>query len=115
MDRNELLTKINLTRGFETQSRQLSEEVGELLQAVNKLWRDITKNGTFGCPKEFTPNIHPTLYRRVLTVSQELADVLNMVEGLAIILHCEVEMKRYANLKLEREYERLCGTISDKH
>lgn len=63
--------------GFEAQSRQLMEEMGELAQAVNKLWR-------------FDQGyIDGDRYALVENVAKEIADVNIMAYQIAYLTNCE--------------------------
>lgn len=62
--------------GFEAQSRQLMEEMGELAQAVNKLWR-------------FDQGyIDGDRYTLVGNVAKEVADVMIMTTQVAYLTNC---------------------------
>lgn len=105
MKRNELINKIAKHYGFESQSRQLTEEVGELLQAVNKFWRYDLGGGTI--PLECA------VCRNQRNIIEELADVRIMLDQLAVLLECESMVEIMEMNKLQREWNRICGTTLD--
>lgn len=106
MRRQELLTNIAKHHGYDAQTRQLTEEVGELLQAINKFWRyDLNKGKTpLECAK--CRNQHGLI--------EEIADVKNVLDQLCILLDCVGMVDIMSMQKLEREWGRICGTTWDK-
>lgn len=85
--------------GYEPQSRQCIEEMAELTQAINKLWR---KQNFGGSSKEIA-EAHDNL-------QEEIADVLIMIWQLKILLGIgEGELQNIINAKLDRQLERICG------
>ena len=102
--RNSLLVKVYTHYGFNEQCGQLTEEVGELLQAVNKYRRKL----------RVTP---PDLMKdtdEFFNLIEELGDVRNVVDGLSILLECEHAVSTSALYKMKREWSRICGTTLDK-
>lgn len=89
--------------GYEAQSRQCIEEMAELMQSINKLWR--TKNNikslnSFDC--------HPELIVARERVVEELADVQIMVSQVSHLLGSdEGELDEYINKKLDRQIKRV--------
>lgn len=104
---NLLLMKIANAHTFEQEFRQLSEEYGELTQALNKFVRyELNDNPVaFDFPSE----------GRKVEIAEEIADVIIVLQQLSIMLRCDVKVATQYNLKLEREIDRLCGTTWDKH
>ena len=78
--RYELLWEVNTYHGYYEQVGKLHEEIGELMQALNKYRKMDLENGTIE-PNDFMQTTTTWLH-----VREELADVLNMVEGLSILL-----------------------------
>lgn len=96
MDMKQKIEKIAQHYGYEAQSRQCMEECAELIQAINKLWR----NQGHGQPtvrelKECRDNI-----------VEELADVQIMIFQLAFLLNAE-EIQSVINRKVDRQMERI--------
>ena len=104
---NLLLLKISDKHTFEQEFRQLSEEYGELTQALNKFVRyELNDNPVaFDFPSE----------GRKMEIATEIADVIIVLQQLSIMLRCEVKVDEQYILKLEREMGRLCGMTLDKH
>lgn len=85
--------------GYEPQSRQCIEEMAELIQAINKLYRK--KN--FGGNSREVVEAHAE-------VLEEMADVLIMIWQLKVLLGIgDGELEEKVNAKLNRELERING------
>lgn len=87
--------------GFESQSRQLMEECGELTQAVNKMWR-ATK------ALSHDPKQAMAVIEAENNLVEEIADVSIVIAQIQQILgisHDRVADK--AEIKLDREIERI--------
>ncbi|WP_242877619.1 MazG nucleotide pyrophosphohydrolase domain-containing protein [Eisenbergiella tayi] len=85
--------------GYEPQSRQLIEEMAELTQAINKLWR----KQNFGESSKEIAEAHDNL-------QEEMADVLIMIWQLKVLLGIgEGELQNIINTKLDRQLERIYG------
>lgn len=99
----EKIHKISRRYGYEAQSRQCIEEMAELTQAINKLWR--TQNAI----KDFDAfHYHPELIKARECVVEELADVQIMVSQLSHLLGSdEGELDGYINEKLDRQIKRM--------
>lgn len=87
--------------GFESQSRQLMEECGELAQATNKVWR---------LTKELSTN--PSKAREYVTAEnnlvEEIADVSIMVAQVQELLGISDErVMEQVDIKLDREIKRI--------
>jgi len=83
--------------GYEPQSRQLIEEMAELTQAINKLWR---KQNFSGSSKEIA-EAHTNLL-------EEIADVLIMIWQMKKLLAIEDGvLSEIINKKLDRQMERI--------
>lgn len=101
-----LLHAIISKHEFEQEVRQLSEEYGELIQAINKFIRyDLGDD-----PKAFKV----TNSGRINHIAEEIADMELVLRQLTIMLECEYNVASHYQAKLEREYDRVCGTTSDK-
>lgn len=83
--------------GYEPQSRQCIEEMAELIQAINKLYR---KQNFGGDSKEIA--------EANAGVLEEIADVLIMIWQLKVLLDIgEGELQDKMNEKLNRQLERI--------
>lgn len=83
--------------GYEPQSRQCVEEMAELIQAINKLYR---KQNFGGDSKEIA--------EASAGVLEEIADVLIMIWQLKVLLNIgEGELQDKMNEKLNRQLERI--------
>lgn len=83
--------------GYEPQSRQCIEEMAELTQAINKLWR---KQNFGGNSKEIS--------QAHANVLEEIADVLIMIWQMKELLGIgEGELSKIINQKLDRQLERM--------
>lgn len=90
--------------GYESQSRQLIEEMAELTAAINHFWRKELQCGKLN-PSAL--NIGPA-YDHVL---EELGDVVICVDQLIYLLNAEAEVGKHMMKKLKRQMER--AGISD--
>ena len=90
--------------GYESQSRQLIEEMAELTAAINHFWRKELQCGKLN-PSAL--NIGPS-YDHVL---EELGDVVICVDQLIYLLNAEAEVGKHMMKKLKRQMER--AGISD--
>lgn len=99
----ENIRKIAGHYGYESQSRQCIEEMAELTQAINKLWRtqnDMKDLDSF--------HYHPELIVARERVVEKLADVQIMVSQLSHLLGSdEGELDGYINEKLDRQIKRM--------
>lgn len=83
--------------GYETQSRQIIEEMAELTVAINKLWRKHEYNSTSKGLAEAHYNI-----------LEEMADTLIMIWQLKYLLGVgEGELSEIVERKLDRQIERI--------
>lgn len=83
--------------GYEPQSRQCIEEMAELIQAINKLYR----KQNFGGNSKEVAEAHAG-------VLEEIADVLIMIWQLKVLLEIgEGELQDKINAKLDRQLERI--------
>lgn len=84
--------------GYETQSRQLIEEMAELTVAINKAWRSGSRK---------IPNTDYLDYEHIL---EEMADTLIMIWQIKYLLGVgEGELSRIVGQKLDRQIERIKG------
>ena len=89
--------------GWESQSRQLIEEMAELTVALNKLWRKHEYRET---DKEKE--------KACKAVVEELADVTIMTKQLIYLLGSEDEIDKIARTKLNRQIRRIWKENSAK-
>ena len=85
--------------GYDSQSRQLVEEMAELTSAINHFWRKELQCGKLD-PSAL--NIGPA-YDHIL---EELGDVVICVDQLIYLLHGESEVRTHMKNKLKRQCER---------
>lgn len=88
--------------GYEAQSRQLIEEMAELTQALNKLWR--YENARF----------NGDVYKLKHDIIEEIADVEICLEYVKYLLgrddssrEIEADVEKVKKFKVERELERI--------
>ena len=97
---NEAIKKIAESNGFDEASRQLFEEVGELMVAVNKYRRalemyDIEYESAF-------------LDIRKYDIAEEIADVTIMIEQIKYLLSLNIDdIDLFIEQKLNRQLERI--------
>ncbi len=97
MDKTEKIKKIADHYGYDAQSRQCIEEMAELTQAINKLWR-VCGNGqkTEKSNRECMDNL-----------VEEMADVQIMLYQLGYLLDSRLEVSEIITKKLDRQLERI--------
>ena len=83
--------------GYDSQSRQLVEEMGELTAALNHFWRQDLQCGEIS----FTPDLHTD------HILEEAADVEICLRQLIYMLHGEDRIRGLMNDKLRRQQERI--------
>lgn len=92
------ISKIANCYGFSKQSRQLSEECAELIQAVNKYYR-------FGSSKDTSTDDSNMLIQNIV---EEIADVEIMLEQMKILLDISNEaVEGVKEKKVTRQLERI--------
>lgn len=83
--------------GYEAQSRQCIEEMAELMQAINKLWRSIGHGQlTEKSFKECLENL-----------TEEMADVQIMLWQIEYLLLSAPEVNQVITQKLDRQLKRI--------
>ncbi len=86
--------------GYDAQSRQCIEEMAELTQAINKLWRKGLQRGSVDvndCDAGF-----------IIPVLEETADVLIMIAQMIYFLEIRDEdLEEVIGFKLDRQLERI--------
>lgn len=97
----ERLLRIINHYGYDSQSRQLIEEMGELTQAINKFWRKQLKRGRImfddvptGTPEE----------RRII---EEIADVEVCLEQIKMFFQCKQAVEKEKGIKILRQIDRI--------
>lgn len=83
--------------GYESQSRQLIEEMAELTKAINKEWRVAKRKK----PKKMA--------RCRKNIIEEIADVEVMIEQMKYLLNCQLKTERVIRKKLERQLKRIAN------
>lgn len=81
--------------GYDSQSRQCIEEMGELIQAINKWWR-VCGNGQK--TEKSTRDCRDNLV-------EEMADVQIMLWQMAYLLKTDIQSM--VNIKLDRQLDRI--------
>lgn len=94
------IIEIAQTYGYETQSRQCIEEMAELTQAINKLWRISIKKGV----KEFKDLRIEKEYKNLI---EEIADVQIMIDQMKLLSNCGHIVPSIIDSKLNREIQRI--------
>lgn len=85
--------------GYEAQSRQLIEEMAELTQAINKMWRVDAAH----CEKTVKPHIEA--YKHIV---EEIADVEICLEQVKWLLDIdESVLDDWKDMKIERSISRI--------
>lgn len=98
---NKLIKQIAEHYGYEPQSRQLIEEMAELIQALNKMWR-------YSRPKDKKANPVNSDFTTVINnVFEEIADVEICLQQVKLLLDCEKEVEAYKEQKINRQIERI--------
>lgn len=99
------IIKIAEHYGYESQSNQLVEEMGELLQAMNKFWRAM-KSETPGA--RVNP-VNMTSRHALHNMAEEIADVGICLEQVAVLTGTEREVMRIREEKIQRQLRRMEG------
>lgn len=97
MTREEKIATIARFYGYEPQSRQCIEEMAELTQAINKLWRK--RNALYTTAEE--------VGKARGNVIEELADVQIMIWQMIQLLDAEDEVDDAISVKLDRQIARI--------
>ena len=87
--------------GYDSQSRQLIEEMGELIQALNKFWRKQQK-----CGSRAFEDV-PLGSLEELHIAEEIADVEICLEQVKMLLYCHEEVNDFKRQKVERVLKRI--------
>ena len=88
--------------GYESQSRQLIEEIAELTVAINKLWR-VERF----CDKKDIMDVKGFSYPEVKEIIGEIADVEIMLAQIKYLLGCNDEVELEKERKILRQLERM--------
>lgn len=92
------LKKIAMHYGFDSQSHMLIEEMAELTQAINKLYR---VSGTYGYPTD------KTLEEVANNLDEEIADVEICLEEIKYLLNNHNFVNKWKKKKIKRQLERM--------
>lgn len=91
--------------GYEAQSRQLIEEMAELTQAINKMWRIDATN------REKINSDRAEAYKHII---EEVADVEICLEQVKWLLNIdESVLDEWKVMKIERSIDRISGKESE--
>ena len=106
---------INIVKHYDNdaQIRQLIEEMAELTQALNKLWR-----AEQGYINEYYDGYKKGAAVKICreSVIEETADVMICLKELKYILGVsDEEIKQYIDIKLNRQLERMEREENEKH
>lgn len=97
MELTRKIHKIAANYGLEAQSRQTIEECAELIQALNKYLRNVSGG---------QPTQEKDIKNLVMGVAEEIADVSIMLEEIKFLLHCDNEVSKIIESKVNRTFER---------
>lgn len=101
------IEKIASHYGYEPQSRQLIEEMAELTQAINKVWRIEQK------PRlNITDSITLDVYKENLV--EEIADVQIMLWQMLYLLGAQDNVEPIIEYKIARQLERIKAEVESK-
>jgi NTP pyrophosphatase (non-canonical NTP hydrolase) len=103
MDEAEKIKIIAEHYGYDSQSRQCIEEMGELTQAINKFWRKQLGCGNRELPND--PEEIPMFTKEYDNLIEEMADVQVMLLQMAYLLKTDIQSM--ADIKLNRQLERI--------
>lgn len=99
---NKAIVRIADTYGYDAQSRQLIEEMAELIVAINKYWR-YRKN-----TKKFEPTTFAEGSLRIRNIMEEIADVTIMLEQIKCLFGIsDADIEEIIEYKLNRQLERI--------
>ena len=88
--------------GYDSQSRQLIEEMAELTVAINKLWR-VERF----CDRKNIMDVKGFSYPEVKEIIEEIADVEIMLAQIKHLLGCNDEVEQEKERKILRQLERM--------
>ena len=88
--------------GYESQSRQLIEEIAELTVAINKLWR-VERF----CDRKNIMDVKGFSYPEVKGIIEEIADTEIMLSQIKYLLGCNDEVEQEKERKILRQLERM--------
>ena len=91
---------------YESQSRQLIEEMAELTVAINKLWR-IERF----CDRKNIMDVKGFSYPETKEIIEEIADVEIMLSQIKYLLGCQDEVELEKERKILRQLERIKGEV----
>lgn len=98
------IEKIANRYGYEAQSRQLIEEMAELIQSINKFWR---KHREFLSAVNPPPPKQPLFINEHHAVIEEIADVEIMLSQIKYLMSCHDEVEQEKASKIERQLQRM--------
>lgn len=112
MTREEKIVKIARHYGYDAQSRKLTEEIGELLQAMNKYWCHDLKHGK----NIYNPwDGYMPQEAEYWSLIEEIADVEVMLAQLKFFLSAEEEVEKIIEDKIDRQIARMDEENADKN
>lgn len=86
--------------GYETQSRQLIEEMAELTQVINKVWRYENKPKKYICDEVALDVLKDNLI-------EEIADVQIMLWQMLYLLDRQNDIEQIIEYKIKRQLNRI--------
>lgn len=89
--------------GYEAQSRQAIEEMAELTQAINKLWRKELDLGQLA----MEPTAELAASENYLHIAEEIADVEICLSQLKYLLDCGMLVDHFKQEKIDRQIKRM--------
>lgn len=100
----EAIQKIARHYGYDAQNRQCIEEMAELTQAINKMWR--AKNNAVNAANEIEKMRYDAIFlNKKKNLVEEIADVQIMLWQLEYLLNADVEP--IIEQKISRQLERI--------
>ena len=94
---------------YDSQSRQLIEEMAELTVAINKLWR-----AERFCDRKNIMDVKGFSYPEVKEIIGEIADVEIMLSQIKYLLGCQDEVEREKERKILRQLERMKEEVKEE-
>ncbi len=104
MKREEKIQVIADHYGYDRQCKQLIEEMGELTQAICKVWR---ANNDMDLGSIDYLCMNPYVLCSIKSMIGECADVFVMISQIAYLLGMKTDIDRIVDQKLDRQIQRI--------
>lgn len=95
--------------GYDSQSRQLIEEIAELTVAINKLWR-VERF----CDRKNIMDVKGFSYPEISEIVEEIADTEIMLSQIKYLLGCNDEVEQEKERKILRQLERMKEEVEEE-